>query len=712
MSLTMQDYANKHYGERTYTSLQAILDDPHQLLTDANDALPRPPGGGLEDILSASRYPQALMQPYHDPEPEPPRRKRKASASNQLYGGLVFAQASIDSNQSSSAEQEHPPTKKERKMAKRASPDDANDQNESKKQRGRPRLDTHDETAAERRRTQIRLAQRAYRHRKETTISALKERVSNLHDTIDQMNKTFLTLHDNMVDAGILTSHYALGRQLQAATEDFVALSKIAASDSDDEDEKIADLTKDASAEPEPEPERRKRSAAKGAPASATVSSSRPTRKSARNTNRGPSFDQVWNDADADMEEVTQGIRHNTNNSPLFALSQAVYGADDTSNLHGLNDLMSFNASVPELLFPDDDDLPLITLRGTSDKQSLQALDKYQLERPLKPAYNNGSYTYSFQETTFARRLHRMCLERAFRNLTNPAMDPGYIQRVFRFTFTFSNRKRMLQRFQEMLKRKAGESLENWNVPFFRIGGAGTHFPRRDDEGNPIYPPNMVSAAKAFVGPQPHIEVETPRSEASINEMLENIGFGGEWYDSHDVEEYLKTKGIFLDGQSSFVEVDRSVLPLVKAGTHSRSRNRNSDATMTTASSTTRSPLESLAGVRTPNPPLLSDLADPYMSRDLGELFASTGTSTSMPLFKDADNPWAEFTGYGGVQNSPPEYMAGFNDLSGRRASPVMFDVEQFLENMVEDSACLGRAPGFRKETIDNALMMNVQEGF
>jgi len=695
MSLTMQDYVNKHWAERTYTSLQAIMDDPHQLLIDTNDALPRPAGGGVEDILSASRYPQALMQPYK-PEPEPTRRKRKASSSNQLYGGLLFAQSSSDSNHSSSAEQEHPPTKKEKKMAKRAASDDANNQNESKKQRGRPRLDTQDENAADRRRTQIRLAQRAYRHRKETTISALKERVSNLQNTIYQMNKTFITLHDNMVDAGILTSHYSLGRQLQAATEDFVALSKIAAAESDDEDEKIANLTKDASAEPEPEPENPKRAAAKGS--SASASSSRPTRKAATNATRGRSFDQSWTDADADLEEVTQSIRHDehhhTNNS-LFALSQAVYAADDTSNLHGLNDLMSFNATIPETFFPDKDDIMTTTTMPTNK----QAPDKVPLERPLIPAYNNGSYTYSFQETTFARRLHRMCLERAFRNLTNPATDPGYIKRVFRFTFTFSNRKRMLQRFQEMLKRKAGESLENWNVPFFRIGGAGTHFPRRDDEGNPIYPPNMVSPAKAFVGPQPYIEVETPRSEANINEMLENIGFGGEWFDSHDVEEYLKTKGIFLDGQSSFVEVDRSVLPLIRDG------NRASDATMTTASSTTRSPLEN--SVRTPSPPLLSELADPFAARELSDLFAST----SAPLFKDADDPWADFTGTG-QHYSPPEFMTGFGDILGRRPSPVMFDVEAFLENMVEDSACLGRAPGFRKETIDNALMMNLQEGF
>ena len=105
----------------------------------------------------------------------------------------------------------------------------------------------------------------------------------------------------------------------------------------------------------------------------------------------------------------------------------------------------------------------------------------------------------------------------------------------------------MLNRFQELLKRKAGESLENWNVPFFRIGGAGTHFPRRDDMGRKVYPPNIFSPAKAF-GPMPFVVAEIPHSMTTVEQLVEAVGFGGVWFDSHDVEEYLRTKGIFLDG--------------------------------------------------------------------------------------------------------------------------------------------------------------------
>lgn len=689
MSLAMPvpAFTKSPYDDPSYASLHGLLDDATQLFTTSSP-FPRPMGGDL-DILSASRYPQGLMQPYEEPKQNPRKRKSRTS-SDQFYGGLVLDGPGDESNRSSSTEQEQTSAPKKGKSTKRQSQNDGDEQATEKKQRGRPRLDTHDETAADRRRTQIRLAQRAYRHRKETTISALKTKVTDLQNTIESMNKTFLTLHDNMVDAGILASHYSLGRQLQAATEEFVALSKMASPESDDEEEAIAAITKGDDKAPSELGETNNNNR-RGSVQRDGKSSSKPSTKQKTNVRRGVSFnDQSSTDAEADVEELP--IIESEDVS-LLALSQTAW-ATDNSNIHGLNDVLSFSASVPEVMLFDDPN------------------EKLVIERPLKAANQpQGSYTYSFQETTFARRLHRMCLERAFRNLTNPNIDPDYITRAFRFTFCFSNRKRMLQRFQEMLKRRAGESLENWNVPFFHIGGAGTHYPRRDDEGNPIYPPNMVSPAKAF-GPQPYVQAETPRAETSVQELLNNIGFGGIWFDSHDVEEYLKTKGIFLDGQSSFVEVDPTVLSLAVAKQSTVSTtgwSTNSDG-MTNSD---RSPLE--MNIRTPSPLLGADrFTDPIIARELNELYAPL----SIPVGEEApkrgpvpaptltDDPWAEFAAPG--LSTPPS----FSDLLARRQNPLTFDVEMFLERMIQGSACLGRAPGFRKETIDQALVTSLQEGF
>jgi len=51
---------------------------------------------------------------------------------------------------------------------------------EGKRLRGRPRIHTKDKTATERRRTQIRIAQRAYRQRKDAIISRLETEVDEL----------------------------------------------------------------------------------------------------------------------------------------------------------------------------------------------------------------------------------------------------------------------------------------------------------------------------------------------------------------------------------------------------------------------------------------------------------------------------------------------------------------------------------------------------
>src|SRR5271170_2112468 len=147
------------------------------------------------DILSASTYPGVPTRSGVSKR----NPKRKPSQAN--YGGYV------DDNPS--------PKKRPRRSPK-------SDEEDSKKQRGRPRLDTQDETAADRRRTQIRLAQRAYRHRKETTISALKQKVSEMENTIEQMNRSFSQLHDNVFDLGIFASKPALAQQLKSTAEQFV----------------------------------------------------------------------------------------------------------------------------------------------------------------------------------------------------------------------------------------------------------------------------------------------------------------------------------------------------------------------------------------------------------------------------------------------------------------------------------------------------------
>jgi hypothetical protein len=612
------------------------------------------------DILSASTYPGAPTS-LGPGERNP---KRKSSQTN--YGGYLVADDEISplANVSYRNGESNPLPKKRSRRSPRS------DEEDSKKQRGRPRLDTQDETAADRRRTQIRLAQRAYRHRKETTISALKKRVSELEHTIEKMNKSFLEFHDNAIDSGLVISKPNLAQQLKATTEEFVSLAKIASIDSDHEEEaaNIAELEQSNKADSFNNVEYQDFGQSQDA--------------AGNHYSLGYEMTFSGSDgSDGDVEELPQYMPTDTSTS-----GTPVETNDSLKEWSFLNSYQQLNAEAHIPTFEFESFLPPI-------------------QKPLKASV---PYTYSFQETSFARRLHRLCLERAFRILTNPDIDQEYIKRAFRFSFSFSNRRRMLVRFQELLKRKAGESLENWNVPFFHVGGAGTHFPRLDEQGRPVYPPNIFSPAKAF-GPLALPTAETPREEATIENLLNSIGFGGIWFDSNDVEGYLRTKGLNLDGHSSFVEIDPSTIerapPLLLHST-------NSATSSISGTSFIRSP-----ATPTHNQPL--PIADTgYFAQELPDPFAPADDNNLLFAYQDKPLEYDVTMGAGnGLQHWPslpssPGRTPSFQEILQRTNQPVTVDVSKLLERIVDGSACLGRAPGFRRKDIDNALVMALQEAF
>jgi hypothetical protein len=87
------------------------------------------------------------------------------------------------------------------------------------------------------------------------------------------------------------------------------------------------------------------------------------------------------------------------------------------------------------------------------------------------------------------------------------------------------------------------DPLEVPGLPFYTVGGAGTHFPDVDEEGNAIYPANS-RMPRRVLGVLPWPELETKGSE----EALEAYGLGGEWFDSRDVEGYLRLHGVDVKG--------------------------------------------------------------------------------------------------------------------------------------------------------------------
>ncbi|XWW95010.1 hypothetical protein V2A60_002960 [Cordyceps javanica] len=96
-----------------------------------------------------------------------------------------------------------------------------------KRARGRPRLDTKDETAADRRRTQIRLAQRAYRHRKDNAITSLEEKVKELEKNNADMSREFQRFHDLVLSKGLLDPSSETAIRFKAISDNFVRLAGV-----------------------------------------------------------------------------------------------------------------------------------------------------------------------------------------------------------------------------------------------------------------------------------------------------------------------------------------------------------------------------------------------------------------------------------------------------------------------------------------------------
>ena len=195
-------------------------------------------------ILSASVYPNApVVPPQAEGSPTPildtsscTKPSQKSTAAEDVRDAVLSED--IMPNGSLPLAEKEP----RRKRKARRAPRDSDDDDGSRKQRGRPRLDTRDETAADRRRTQIRLAQRAYRHRKETTMTELRDKVAEMGDAIEEMDKLFRQLRDNFLDSALVSSNAVLRRQLSTTADRFAQLVESSSSPHLDQDIEMAAL--------------------------------------------------------------------------------------------------------------------------------------------------------------------------------------------------------------------------------------------------------------------------------------------------------------------------------------------------------------------------------------------------------------------------------------------------------------------------------------
>lgn len=190
-------------------------------------------------------------------------------------------------------------------------------------------------------------------------------------------------------------------------------------------------------------------------------------------------------------------------------------------------------------------------------------------------------YTYSHQESNLSRRLHRFCLEHIYRWLTDARTDPALLGRVFGLVPCIQDMPGIRRSFRRTLQSEIGSTLETNKLPFYTLGGAGKHFPRKGGDGMPIYPENSRRPGKILrrmvrilqrggiqdwdedwsgdrepgVAGLGHGEVEMDREE-----RIRSLDLDGEWFDCHDIQGYLEHRGLALDGSALRLEVPAALV--------------------------------------------------------------------------------------------------------------------------------------------------------
>lgn len=524
------------------------------------------------------------------------------------------------------------------------------------------------------------------------------------------MNKSFLAFNESAVKSGLLRTNPRLGQELKSVTENFVTLARAAETEEDHEDHEADDDTGTVAVD---------LVATYHNAATVARASNEPAGRP-RSPPRGQHTDVGWGYSarflDIDLSPAvdkgaSQQEEQSTNgsffpivpNSPReLARQHALVRARpmtvgeifdqqrtqaDQQLPFGLMDMQGW--SRPEVSnhqnphtfpvnIPTPDISPLISppTGRLPTPPFIPALSKTPTisltTKTVKP-----DWTYSFDETTFARRLTRAALETGFHLLSNAHQRPAALNYVFKLSLPYLGLEELRNRFKITLSRGTDEDLDSWETPFIHLGGAGTHYPRKDTQGNVIPLPNAWNLKS--LGPRRIRAENTVDPSRSHDLEVDLTGFEGEWFDANDVQGYLaEKKGCNINPRDTFAEVMIEV---------------DEDETPATAV-----PLTSIVHARSHN------LQMDFSSLDLA--FSTSNVSPGLSNGSSSTDSTSSKSTPGGHNGSNLEAMFAPNETFGldmKMMKPVPFnsfnsyryDNENDVSALFEEPLGLDLAPGF-----------------
>ncbi|KAI5859299.1 hypothetical protein GGS23DRAFT_329020 [Durotheca rogersii] len=569
---------------------------------------------------------------------------------------------------------------------------------ETKRTRGRPRLETKDQTPTERRRTQIRLAQRAYRNRKENAITDLQAKINDLQEVNNEINTAYKSLFEYASSQGLLAQAPQFEQQLgrlqeliKQSQEKEVSGGEHSSPDSNSDDRKQeSQRTEETST------------------ANEEISYLRPEAESTQlfagltvTHEPGPATQQEVLPPATNVGAVLsepRGESYEIVTAPT--LENASFGAD-----------MPFDAN----------------LWNTPQWQSTWA------ENPWNRL--TGPRTMSFNEWAFARRLHRHAVERAVALISMPNPPPAKLTRVFGFVMLFETMDEIRARTLATLARIRNQPLNYWEYPFHRLGGSGTHF----SEGGEHTPSSLSGLGSPYqsngfgVGPFNERTTSVRDTLLGVSQYINMSGWEGTWFDSGEVETYLAQNGVVIPvaadlhivevppGMFADVQTQPNKTPAMPTTPPSSASVPGGDASAGPGMSG-NAPLRTMAfsGGSQPH----DDMPDfPAQSDSWPGLSAHSDLGE---VAQTADGEAASFAAFGDtgadIFPSSPSYVFRGSQQNTQALAPnvaptpaarrVLLDVNEFIDGLISHASCLGRAPAFRPRDIVgsfwNAVVANV----
>lgn len=579
------------------------------------------------------------------------------------------------------------PRKRGRKPVDHDRPKEANE--ETKRTRGRPRLETKDQTPTERRRTQIRLAQRAHRNRKEKAIKDLQARLDDLKDVTNEINSAYQNLFDYASQRGLLSQAPEFGQQLQRLQslikqthEDDSKLS-----DQESPEGNSDDNIRDAQG-PEDNAVLNEELVPSTLPTSlptlpTTLAESQPLNLwGGYQVSHGPVIQQESSASTSDFDPTLI-------NPQLHQHQYEIVTAPTPNNASfGTHLSVDMNFANPEF-----------TNWATHPYNRL-----------------TGPRTMAFHEWAFARRLHRHCVERASAliHMSNP--PPTVISRVFGFVMLFETVDEIRHRMTATLNRIRDQPLNYWEHPFHRLGGSGTHF--SDPEYSSLSGSSNYQSTGFATGPFNERVTRVRDTMLGVSQYINMSGWEGTWFDSGEVETYLAQNGIVIPIAADLhaVEVPPNAFSDVQADHQIQlMQSIPPNAAPMLPENQTFAPEGSDNNLPPTGLHTFSagpDISNAGPSTSQGDPWPHVSVTSSLhPASHPADGGIPTYNVFDNMTNAlsnPSSYIFPHHEPELPVAPPapkrVVMDVNKFISDLISHATCLGRAPAFRPKDIASAF--------